>query len=40
VAVYEAVFGAKLRSNLKYFYEYVWIEITESGRRFLLIGNY
>jgi hypothetical protein len=35
-----ADFGAKCRSNLEYFQEYVWMEITITDGRNLLIGNH
>jgi hypothetical protein len=40
IVVSETVFGAKLRSDLEYFQEYVWVEITVADGRNLLIGNH
>jgi hypothetical protein len=39
-AVSEAVSSSKRRSDLKYFHEYVWVEINVTGGRNWLIGNY
>jgi hypothetical protein len=40
IAISEAVFGAKRRSDLEYFQECVWVEITVTDGRNLLIGNH
>jgi hypothetical protein len=40
IAVSEANFGAKRGSDLEYFQEYVWMEITVTVGRNLLIGNH
>jgi hypothetical protein len=40
IAVSEAVFGAKRRSDLEFFQECVWVEITVTDGRNLLIGNH
>lgn len=40
IAVSEAVFGIKRRSDIEYFQECLWIEITVSDDRNLLIGNH
>jgi hypothetical protein len=40
IAVAEAVFGVKRRSDLEYFQECVWVEITITDGRNLLIGSH
>jgi hypothetical protein len=40
IAVSEADFGVKCRSDLEYFKKCVWVEITVTGGRRLLIGNH
>jgi hypothetical protein len=40
IAISEAVFGVKRRSDLEYFQECVWIEITATDGRNLLIDNH
>jgi hypothetical protein len=40
VAVSRAVFGSKRRSDIEYFQECVWVEITLTDVRNLLIGNH
>jgi hypothetical protein len=40
IAVFEAIFGIKLRSDFEYFQECVWVEITVTDGCNLLIGDH